>query len=189
MRLEPPPLREDELDELRDEEPLPLFELRDRLPLAFDDEPDALLRAVFAVRLAALLPLERAVEPVFFAAVDPLLAAVFAVLPAVEAALRPDDAALRAVDRVLLDDEPFDERREPPERDDELDREDELRDDDPLPLRERDDPPLLRDDDERDDDERDDERDRDEEDADLRSFAGISVLTTSFVSRGICFST
>ena len=58
-----------------------------------------------------------------------------------------------------------------------------LRDDEPL--RVRDVPPVLRDD----DDERElDERDRDAE-AGLRSFAGISALTTSFVSRGICFAT
>ena len=207
MRLEPL-LREPLLRD--DDEPLPLFELRERLLLAFDDDPDALLRAVVAVRFAADFVVERAVLPVFRAAVDPLLAAVFAVLPAV-------DPALRAVDRAPPD-EPFDELRderppllrEPDERDDELElerdddaRDDELRDDDD-PLRERDEPPDERDDDEpprdrdeeppllRDDDERDEdddrERDRDEE-AFLRSFAGISALTTSLVSRGICFAT
>jgi hypothetical protein len=178
LRLREPLLRDDD-------EPLLPFELR---PLAFDDEPDALLRAVLAVRFAAVLALELADLPVLRAAVEPLLAAVLAVLPAVDAALRPDDAALRAVERAPPEDE-FDERDEPPERerddelrDDELDRDDELRDDEPL--RERDEPPLLREDDERDDD----ERDRDDEPC-LRSFAGISALTTSFVSRGICFST
>ena len=160
-------LRRDEDPELRDDEPLPLFELRERLLLAFDDDPDALLRAVVAVRFAAVLPLERAVDAVFFAAVDPLLAAVLAVLPAVEAALRPLVAALRAVERAPPD-EPFDElrddeRREPPERDDDDERDE-------------------------DDEREDDERDR-EDDAALRSFAGISLLTTSLVSRGICFPT
>jgi hypothetical protein len=166
LRLLEPPLREPLLRD--DDEPLPLFELREREPLlAFDDDPDALLRAVFAVRFAAVFVLELADLAVLRAAVEPLLAAVFAVLPAVDAALRPDDAALRAPDRALLPDEPFDER----------DREDELREDDPL--RDRDE-----DDEERDDD----ERDRDDEPC-LRSPAGISALTTSFVSRGICFST
>jgi len=171
-----------------DDEPLPPFELRERLPLlVFDDDPDALLRAVVAVRFAAVFALELADLPVLRAAVEPLLAAVFAVLPAVDAALRPDDAALRAVERAPPDDE-FDDRDEPPERDDELDREDELRDDDPL--RERDELPLLRDDDdpprERDDE---DEREREDDEPCLRSFAGISSLTTSLVSRGICFAT
>jgi len=161
LRLREPPLRDDD-------EPLPLFELRERLPLlAFDDEPDELLRAVVAVRFAAVFALERADLAVFRAAVDPLLAAVFVVLRAVEAALRPDDAALRAPDRALLPDDPFDELRR-----EELDRDDELRDDEPL----------------RDRDDEDDERDRDDE-AFLRSFAGISALTTSLVSRGICFAT
>jgi hypothetical protein len=97
--------------------------------------------------------------------------------------LRDDDADLRVDD-------------EPPlrERVDEPELRDELLFDDELPLRDRDAEPELRDDDEplreRDDEdeERDDERDRDDE-AVLRSFAGISALTTSFVSFGICFAT
>jgi hypothetical protein len=192
-------LRDEEL-ELRDDEPLlPLLLLRDfvlrerplPLLLALDDDPEALFRAVVAVRLAAVLPLDRAVDAVFFAAVDPLLAAVFAVFPAVDAALRADEPAfwadelaLRAVDRALLerddDDEPLRER-------DELD-DDPLRDEDEREPDRDDDPPPRRDDedDERDDEDR--ERERDDEPF-ARSSFGISVFTTSLVSRGICFST
>ena len=154
---------------MRLEEPL-LFELLLRDPLlALVDDPDELLRAVVDVRLAALLPCELAVFAVFLAAVDPLLAAVFAVLPAV-------DAALRARVPALLPDDPFDD--EPRERDDDEPPLRERDDDDELLLRERDDE-LLRD---------EEERER-EDDVDARSSFGISALTTSFVSFGICFAT
>ena len=140
-------------------------ELFDFDPLLRDDELEPLLFDFEPLLFAFVPPLrDDELEPLLFDFV-PLL--------------RDDEEPL-LFDFVppLRDDEP--ELRDEPLRDDEpLLREELLRDDDEPPLRDRDDDDELRD---------EDERDRDDDDF-LRSLAGISALTTSFVSFGICFST